>query len=210
MKVVIFGASGKTGSLLTEKALAEGYEVFAYVRNAESVKLVHRNLKVVVGQLNEKEKLRSVISGSYACISTLGGASLTKHSREIREGIDNIVSIMEAENVKRMIYLSSMGAGDSRNYMPQPIRFLIVDLMLRIPMADHTINENRIARSQLQFTIVRPGGLTNGSITGHLKHGSESIKMKGNSSISRANVASFLLDQVKNTDYLNKSVWLRE
>jgi putative NADH-flavin reductase len=210
MKIVLFGASGKTGKLLTEDALASGYEVIAYVRNAESVKLVHKNLKVVAGQLNDKEKLTSVIRGADACISTLGGASLTKHSPEIRQGIDNIVSIMEAEKVKRMIYLSSIGVGDSRYYMAQPIRFLIVDLMLRVPMADHGINEKRIAESQLQYTIVRPGGLTDGAKTGNLKHGFESIKLKGNASISRANVAAFLLEQVENTAYLNKRVWLRE
>jgi putative NADH-flavin reductase len=210
MKVVLFGASGKTGKLLTEAALASGYEVVAYVRKAESITLVHQNLKVVAGQLNDTEKLKSVISGADACISTLGGASLTKHSPEIRQGIDNIVSIMEAEKVKRIIYLSSIGVGDSRYYMAQPIRFLIVDLMLRVPMADHNINENRVANSQLQYTIVRPGGLTDGAKTSHLKHGSESIKLKGNTSISRSNVAAFLLEQVVNTEYLNKRVWLRQ
>ena len=58
MKLVVFGASGKTGSLLIEQALASGYEVNAYVRTQESIKLVHADLKVFVGQLSEKNKLR--------------------------------------------------------------------------------------------------------------------------------------------------------
>jgi len=210
MKIVVFGASGKTGSLLIEEALASGYEVIAYVRNPGSIKSEHPNLKVVAGQLNEKDKLKSVIIGSDACISTLGGTSLTKHSLGIIEGIDHIVSIMEEENVKRFIYMSSYGAGDSRNYMSQPARFLIVDLMLRIPMADHNANESRITRSLLEWTIVRPGGLTNGTKTGELKHGSEKTKLKGSSSISRSNVAIFLLNQVTSRDYVNKSVWLHD
>lgn len=210
MKLVVFGASGKTGSLLIEEALASGYEVNAYVRTKESIKLVHPNLKVFVGQLNEKVKLKFAIIGSDACISTLGGASLTKHSKEIMEGIDNIVRIMEEVKVKRFIYLSSIGAGNSRNYMPQPIRFFIADLMLRVPLADHTINENRITQSQLEWTIIRPGGLTDGSKTDNLKHGTEKIKMKGNQSISRSNVATFILNQLTNSNYLNKSVWLFE
>ena len=210
MKVVVFGASGKTGSLLIEEALASGHEVIAYVRTRESIKLVHPNLKVVAGQLNEKDKLKSVIIGSDACISTLGGASLTKHSLEIIEGIDNIVSIMEEEKVKRFIYLSSYGAGDSRNYMPLPVRFLIVDLMLRVPLADHNTNESRITRSQLQWTIIRPGGLTNGAKTDNLKHGSEPTKLKGSPNISRSNVAIFILNQLTSSDYVNKNVWLYE
>jgi putative NADH-flavin reductase len=210
MKVVVFGASGKTGSLLIEEALASGNEVIAYVRTRESIKLVHPNLKIVSGQLNEKDKLKSVITGSDACISTLGGASLTKHSPEIIEGIDNIVTIMEEEKVKRFIYLSSYGAGDSRDYMPQPIRFLIVDVMLHVPLADHNTNESRITKSQLQWTIIRPGGLTNGAKTDNLKHGSENEKLKGSINISRSNVAAFILKQLTGSNYVNKCVWLYE
>ena len=210
MKIVVFGASGKTGSLLVHEALTSGHNVIAYVRKPESIKSDHPNLKVVAGYLNEKDKLKSVISGSDACISTLGGASLTKHSQEIIKGIDNIVSIMEEEKVKRFIYLSSFGAGDSRKYMPQPIRFLIADVMLHIPLADHNTNESRIAKSQLNWTIVRPGGLTNGVKTDNLKHGCEMTKIKGSLSISRSNVASFLLNQVSINEYANKNVWLHE
>jgi len=210
MKVIVFGASGKTGVLFVEEALESGYEVVAYVRSKESIKLTHPNLKVVVGQLNEKDKLKSVIKGSDACISTLGGGSLTKHSDAIIEGIDNIVSIMEEVKVKRFIYLSSIGAGNSRYYMPQPIRFFIADLMLRVPLADHNTNENRITQSQLDWTIIRPGGLTDGAKSVNLKHGSENTKLKGNISISRSSVAYFILHQLTNSKYLNKSVWLYE
>jgi len=210
MKIALFGASGRTGSMLLDEALAAGFAVTAYARNPESIKSEHPNLKVVAGYLNEKEKLKSVISGSDACISTLGGTSLTKHSHEIIEGIDNIVTIMEEEKVKRFIYLSSFGAGDSRKFMPQPIRFIIADIMLFVPLADHNANESRITKSQLNWTIVRPGGLTNGAKTDNLKHGCEMTKIKGSLSISRSNVAAFLLDQVTNKDYVNKSVWLHE
>jgi putative NADH-flavin reductase len=196
--------------LLVHEALTSGHNVIAYVRKPESVKSDHPNLKVVAGILNEKDKLKSVISGSDVCISTLGGASLTKHSPEIIEGINNIVSIMEEESVTRFIYLSSFGAGDSRKYMPQPIRFLIADIMLTVPLADHNTNESRITKSQLNWTIVRPGGLTNGAKTDNLKHGCEMTKIKGSLSISRSSVAAFLLNQVTNKDYVNKSVWLHE
>jgi putative NADH-flavin reductase len=163
MKITVFGASGKTGTLLVDEALTSGHAVTAYVRKPESMKSEHPNLKVVAGYLNEKEKLKSVISGSDACISTLGGASLTKHSREIS-----------------------------------------------VPLADHNTNESRIGKSHLHWTIVRPGGLTNGVKTGNLKHGYEATKIRGSLSISRSSVAAFLLSQVTSNDYANKSVWLHE
>jgi putative NADH-flavin reductase len=210
MKIVVFGASGKTGSLVVEQALETGHEVIAFVRTPGSIKSEHPKLKIVVGNLNEKDKLKKALAGADACISTLGGGSLTKHNLAIIEGIGNIISIMEEEGVPRIIYMSSIGAGESRYYMPQPVRFLVLDVMLRVPVADHNTNEQRIAKSKLQWTVVRPGGLTDCAKTGNLKYGSEKTKLKGSASISRSNVAAFLLDQLTLSDYVNKSVWLHE
>lgn len=208
MKIVIFGANGKTGTLLTEQALAKGHQVTAYIRRAGALLQQHPNLKTVVGNLNDKVKLKEAIYGADACISVLGGGSLTKHSPEIIAGIDNIVSIMEKESVNRFIYLSSMGAGESRFIMRPLIRFFIADLMLRVPLADHTTNEQRIAKSSLKWTLVRPAGLTNGPKTGRLKHGKTIKVLNGSPQISRSNVASFLLDQLTDTNYINEGVWI--
>lgn len=210
MKVVIFGASGKTGLLLVEYALSKGYQVVAYLRKSRLLKQSHPNLTKVIGNLDNIEKLKEAISDADACISALGGSSLTKHSPEIINGIDHIVNIMEQEGVSRMIYLSSLGAGESREYMPMLIRFFIADLMLRIPLADHHTNEKRIAQSKLQWTVVRPGGLNDNLISEILNHGSEKTKIYGSSSISRANVAEFMLLQLTEKEYINKYVWLYE
>jgi putative NADH-flavin reductase len=209
MKITIFGASGKTGQLLLNQALENGYQVTAYVRNADSIKVQHQNLRIVEGNLNNETKLHEAISGADACLSTLGGKSLTKHSHEIIAGIDRIVSLSEKLQVKQFIYLSSVGADESRFYMDQPIRFFVVDLFLRIPLADHTLNEKRIAKSSLKWTIVRPGGLTDGLLTKTVQHGHEKIALKGNPKISRANVAWFMLEQLKHGSS-NCKEWLYE
>jgi len=208
MKIVVFGASGKTGTLITEQALAKGHQVTAYVRRSGALVQQHPNLKVVAGSLNDTGKLKEAISGADACVSALGGDSLIKHSPEITSGIHVIVSLMEQEGVKRLVYLSSMGAGESRKIMRPLIRFFIADIMLRVPLADHTANEKRIAKSKLQWTLVRPAGLTNGPKTGRLKHGKSIAVLKGNPQISRANVASFIIEQLTDKTYINTGVWI--
>ena len=115
---------------------------------------------------------------------------------------------MEQESINRFIYLSSIGAGESRNLMSPVIRFFIAGIMLRVPLADHTSNEQRIAKSKLKWTLVRPGGLTDGPETGRLKHGSDITILKSSPRISRANVASFMLGQLSDTGYINSGVWL--
>jgi putative NADH-flavin reductase len=210
MKIVIFGASGKTGSFLIDQALDEGHEVVAYIRREGSIMREHSKLKVITASLSDATTLKDAISGADACISTLGGNSLTRHAPEIIQGIDFIIHQMEQSGVKRFIYLSSLGAGESRFYMGPVVRFLLGEIMLRVPLADHNQNEKRIAASQLNWTVVRPGGLTNGPRTGKMKHGIEKITLTGGSSISRANVASFMLSILSDETMFEKFVWLQE
>lgn len=210
MKVVIFGANGKTGILLVEQALAKGYQVVAYIRRPGSIVIDNPKLKIIIGNLNEPLKMKDAITGADACISTLGGGSLTKHSIEIMNGIKNIISIMEVTKVHRFIYLSSLGAGESRFLIPQPLRFFLTRFFLKVPLADHNLNESNIIKSKLDWTLVRPGSLSDGQLTGDLKYGADKTKMKGNSKISRANVALFILKQLIDTTYIKKAVWLYE
>ena len=80
MKLVIFGASGKTGNLLVEQALSAGHSVIAYVRRTGGLAQQHPNLIMVTGELSDSLKLREAVAGSDACISVLGGGSLTIQS----------------------------------------------------------------------------------------------------------------------------------
>jgi len=151
---------------------------------------------MVIGELSDSLKIGEAITGSDACISALGGGSLTKHATEIMAGVELIIKVMEHSGVRRFIYLSSIGAGESRYFMGAVMRFFLTDVILRVPLADHTTNEKRIAASKLQWTIVRPGGLIDEPKTGNLKHGSEKIILEGSLKISRANVAAFMLEQI--------------
>jgi len=209
MNITIFGASGRTGQQLVSQALDRGHQVTAYVRRPEALTIQHPGLRVITGTLDEPDKLMEAISGAEACLSALGGNSLRKRSTEFTTGMDRIVALTEQEGVPRLIYLSSVGAGESRSYLPQPFRFLIVDVMLRVPLADHHTNEQRIAKSRLNWTVVRPGGLGDGLKTGNIDHGCEKTVFKSNTSISRADVATFMLDQLTETTYVNKAVWLK-
>lgn len=210
MKIVIFGANGKVGSLIVEQALAQGHKVVAYIRTPGNVFKDHPNLKVVVGKLNEKLKMTDAVAGANACISALGGKSLIRRAPEVVTGIDNIIDVLEKQRVRRFIYLSSIGAGESR-FMLSPLgRFFIVNLLLRVPLADHNANEGRIARSNLHWTIVRPTSLTDGKLSENLKHGITKTRLPKNPVISRASLAAFMLKQAADETYIHKCVWVHE
>jgi len=208
MKIVVFGASGKTGALIVEQALDAGHIVVAYIRTAGTLKLQHANLKICIGNLNEYLRMRDALQGADVVISALGGQSLTQHAFEFIEGINLILHAMEQLKIERFIYLSSIGAGESRKFMCPISRIFVADLILRIPLADHSINEKRISRSPLKWTLIRPGGLTEGPISKNINFGNEKASLPCNLTISRSSVASFILQQITNTKYINKAVWL--
>jgi putative NADH-flavin reductase len=210
MKIVIFGANGKTGSVLAGQALASGHQVTAYIRRAGSVPQSHPNLRIVNGELTDPVKLKEAIEGADACISTLGGTSLKEHSTQIVAGIDIIIKTMEQTGVKRFIYLSSLGVGESRKFLGLYRRFFAVGITYRIPMADHKANESRISTSNLNWTVIRPVSLTDGPHTGGIKYGSEKTRIKKSDTVSRANLAAFMLEQLTDTAYNKKAVWLKE
>lgn len=210
MKITLFGASGKTGQVIIDQALEKGNEVTAYVRRENAISRENAKLKVIIGELNEKDKIAEALKGADTCISTLGGASLKKPAIEVVQGIDLIVSEMETQGIKRFLYLSSFGAGESKNYMSALARFLVVKVLLKIPIADHNQNEARIQQSKLDWTIFQPGGLTDGPLMENLKFGAEATTVKGNPKISRASLAAFMLQQAADSTYYKKAIWLYE
>ncbi len=210
MKIVVFGANGRTGLNIVKQALEKGHSVVGFVRKPGSLTIDHPNLKIAVGNLDEKLKLADIISGTDACICALGGDSLRKNSAVFTKGVSNIVDIMEQEKVNRLIYISSIGVDESQYMIPQPMRFFITRFLLKVPIAEHSINEEKINHSSLKWTIVRPAGLIDGPILKAVKSGTETVKLKGNPTIARANVAAFILSQLENKTYVNKNVWIYE
>lgn len=208
MRIVIFGANGKTGRLLVEQALAAGHYVWAFMRNSSSFSIIHPNLNIIVGELNETLKLRDLFSDKDVCISALGGKSLTKISTNFTNGLENIIYVMKESAVRRFLYISSLGAGESRIMFQQPIRFIILNILLRVPIIEHNKNEQVLMASNLDWTIIRPAGLTNEPKTKTYKHGIDKNKLAGNPKISRASVASFIISQLTDPTYIHKCVWL--
>ena len=94
--------------------------------------------------------------------------------------------------------------------MPRISRFLVLDMMLKIPIADHTLNEGKIKNSKLEWTIFRPGGLTDDTATRKVNYGTEKVLFKGNPKISRTNLAVFMLERISDKALFRKAVWIHE
>lgn len=207
MKILVFGATGGTGSQLVEQALQQGHTVTAFVRNPEKLQSKNSHLKVIQGDVLDRGAVQQAMYGHDAVICSIG-SPVNKIGTVRSTGTKNIVVAMEKTGIRRFICQTSLGYGDSKEVLdrtPFYFKYILVPFILRKGFADHALQENYVKGSQLDWVIVRPSNLTDGKLTGNYKHGfpanAKDIKVK----ISRADVAQFMLQQLKDDTYLYKT-----
>ena len=202
MKIVIFGSTGGTGRELVRQSLELGYDVTAFARTPEKLDdLKNENLTVSKGNVFDYETVESVMPGQDAVLSALGNPTL-KFDNTTSEGTRNIVKAMQANTVKRLICETSLGVGDSREQAGFFFSKIIIPTLLKNAIADKQIQEQIIRESDLDWIIVRPGGLKNSPKTSKYRHG---LDKTINGQISRADVAEFMLKQLLTDEYLRKT-----
>ena len=200
MKIVVFGATGTTGSAVVERALKLNYRVTAFVRSPEKVTIQHPNLTVFQGDVLDPVSVEKVVQGHDAVISSLG-AGLNGTVRS--QGTLNIIRAMEKHNVRRFISQSSLGVGDSRSNLNFYWKYVMFGMLLRRAYADHGVQEQYIKDSTLDWTIVRPGALKEGERTGQYRHGFAPHVKDIALEISIPDTADFMVQQVQDSMYLH-------
>jgi putative NADH-flavin reductase len=201
MKLIIFGSTGGTGRELVKQALEQNHDVTAFARTPSKLDdLKHERLNIIQGDVLDAGQVEEAVSGHDAVLSAIGGGPKQKTIRQ--DGTRHIIGAMEKSGVRRLISESSYGVGDSREALPFITRLILVHLFLKNAFADHEKQEEIIRQSDLDWTIVRPVYLTNGPHTGVYQHGFANKDRKITGKISRADVADFMLKQVKDDTYL--------
>ncbi|HUB08969.1 MAG TPA: NAD(P)H-binding protein [Myxococcales bacterium] len=197
MKVLILGGTGATGRHLCEKAAADGHAVTALVRDSATAKLSFPGLAIRQGQATSQADVDAAVPGNDAVLSALGP----------RQGADPVcasaaqavVAAMKKHGVKRLIWLSAGGVGDSA---PQIIRAsfvfgrIVMPLFLRKPYANHARAEEFIRASGLDFTVVRPVQLVDGPTEGKVVAVPIGAETLGSLKVARSAVAAFMIEEL--------------
>ena len=204
MKLTLFGATGKTGLELLEQALEKGYEVTAYVRTPSKLTQQNSRLTVKQGDLSETDKVREAVRGADAVLSALGPVN-NKPQTPLTEGFHVITDAMQQEGVKQLILVTGAGVPDP-NDEPKFINHAISTLLKL--MAGNVLKDSKgvvevVKNSALDWTIVRVPRLTDKAATGTVKTGY--VGTGPGTQISRADVATFMLEQLKDDTWLRKA-----
>ncbi len=208
MKLVVFGANGPTGQLLTKQALAEGHTVTAVTRHPETFPLQHEHLQVMGRDVYDVGAVKQAIVGQDAVLSSLGVPFTRKPITIYSQGITNIIEAMNHNAVRRLICVTSSAtephADPQKGFVMEKIlQPLMMNTFGKTTYADMRRMEKLVMNSNLDWTIVRPSGLFH---TAAVTEYQIAEAFLSGTFTSRADLADCILHQVTDKRYLRKTV----
>jgi putative NADH-flavin reductase len=192
MRIAAFGATGKTGQAFVEQALAAGHEVQALARTPDKL-AARASLTIVPGAMDDAAAVARTLAGASAVACALGVVN-RKPNTELSDATAGILAAMDKAGVARSVWVTSIGCGGSlRKLRSFVFRELIVKRLARPIWADKDRQEALIQSSRGEWTILRPGGLTDEPGTGKARlidgDGDQPPRVR----VSRADVAAAML-----------------
>lgn len=204
MKILVIGAAGRTGRLVVEQALGHGQEVRAF-EHVTGIGLSHSRLERVTGDVLVFEDVEPAVAGCDAvvfAVGSSGGRDLRLHS----EGVANVLHAMAVHDVGRLAAMSAAGAF-ARNDPRIGLGFRAMIATVLKPVYDDLERmEQRIAASGVEWTIVRPSGLSDGEQTGDYRLSLDGSLLRKAARVSRADVAALLLKSVESGAFPRRTI----
>ena len=164
MRIVIFGANGRTGRLMTRLALEHGHHAVVVTRRPNEFPFADPQLTVAGADVRDPSSLTEVVRGADAVLSSLGVPFSLRRIDTYSVGVANIVTAMRDTGVRRLAVVSSTGAYPNPNRIDPPAALRIVEPVITRTIGKSTYDdqrrmENIIRGCDLDWTIVRPSGL---------------------------------------------------
>lgn len=209
MRLLVIGASQGVGALTVTAALERGHAVTAFARSPHKLTLEHPSLTRSVGDFHDAASVDAAVPGHDAVIITASASSLKGFKDDptfFSRGTGLVIDAMQRHGVRRLVVLSALGTGDSRVLFNFLLRKLVLDLVLARPYQDHERQEQLVHGCGLDWVIARPSKLTNGPARKRSKKTTTIEPVP--SSISRADVADFLVEACASDVWLGHAVQL--
>lgn len=201
-KIFLIGGTGGVGKIFMNMALEESHSIVLYARNPKKAGMSHPNLSVVKGELHESENMATSIKGCDVALITAGVMERKKNTI-LSDGTRNLIFACKEAQVNKLIAVTSIGLGDSKDQALKSFMYFVVPLFIKHAFADKARQEKLIMDSGLDWIIVRPASLTNGERTGVYRYGRDK-KIRGR--VSRADTADLLLNLLDDDTYLHQAI----
>ncbi|WP_040796101.1 NAD(P)-dependent oxidoreductase [Nocardia higoensis] len=202
MRITVLGATGSIGRHLVDRAVDGGHEITALVRDPDRLP-ARPGVTVVAGDATVPVDVAGAVAGADAVVVALGSG----RAAGVREaGTRTAIEAMRDSGVRRLVCLSTLGAGESRANLNFVWKYVMFGLLLRRAYADHLRQEEVVRASGLDWTLIRPSAYTDGPYTGEYRYGFGSDATGLTLKVSRADVADALLRAVTDDDRIGRAV----
>ena len=202
MKIVIFGATGGIGRQLIEQCLAAGHAVTALARKPEVLAAFAARITIIEGNLLDQSSVSEAVKGQDVVLSTFG-ASSGKDSDIYPKGIATIITAMKEQGVRRIVCVTAAPVDDSPE-LGFVFGKIIKPLFFQKYYDGMKQLETLLKQSDLDWTLIGPGRLTDATRTGVYRTGT--TIPKGGSKIARADVADLLLREASDTQHIHQKL----
>jgi putative NADH-flavin reductase len=204
MNILIIGASQGIGRQLLDQALVARHTVTAMARHTAKIPQPREGLRVLAGDILDPAVVRQALAGQEAVCLTIGVGITFKPVTVFSRGTQNVLAAMAEQGLRRLMVVTGIGAGDSKGHGGFLYDRIFNPLLLRTIYEDKDRQEALIRAADADWTIVRPGFLTNGPLTGKYRVISDLTGVTAGK-ISRADVAHFMLQELAENRYLGQT-----
>ena len=205
-RILVIGASRGIGLATVKAACDNGWAVKAFSRHASDLAYSHNNLTKIDGNALLAPDVERALRDVDAVVLSLGvpfnlklfTGPITLFSSATRVVLEQ----MQQQNVKRLVCITGFGAGDSIGAI-HPLQRVGFNLVFGRAYADKSAQETAIKSSSADWTIARPGVLTNGRQKPYKTL--VAAETWRNGIISRANVAVFVINTIAHGDHIGEA-----
>lgn len=208
MNVLLLGATGFSGKEVLDELLSKNHNVTIVTRNKSSIDFRNKNLTVIEGNVLDENLIHKALKNQDAVINCLGigGKGNAKPNSLVSNATRILVSIMELSNVKRLICMSNVGAGDSIQFQPWIFTKVILPYFmkwLKVIIEDKNIMEPIVMNSKLDWTILRFPNIVNKPPKGKITTSFDGKGLK--MSITNKDLAKFMVEQLNENKLVHKA-----
>jgi putative NADH-flavin reductase len=206
--LLVIGASRGIGLETVRRGLAAGHRVRAFARGAAAIDLDQPGLDKIAADALDAAAVEKALGGVDAVIQSLGAShglpTLLGGTTIFSAATRILVDAMQATGVRRLVAVTGLGAGDSRGRGGFLYDAVVFPLVLKRIYDDKDVQEQIIKASALEWTIARPGLLTSGPATGHVRALIDPREWRAGS-VSRADVAEFMVREAFERRFVGKT-----
>ena len=202
--ILVMGGSRGIGLETVKTLLQKGYRVTLFSRGASKVNLTNPNLHLFDGDALSEADVNTAVEANDAVVQTLGIPAnlrlITGPINLFSSATKILITAMENNNTRRLLTVTGFGAGDSYQAI-NCFQKLPFEIVFGNAYRDKSIQESLIKNSKLDWTLIRPGVLTNQRFKSACR-----VRLKPsewrNGIVSRAAVADFIASAIDNSEMI--------